>query len=206
MSPFGQPNPSYAAGVSTATVTPPPEFTAALRSLREVRYRPELTVDEAPAPQRLAPFAVALTADLIDGDDEIATGRLVLLHDPDGIEAWEGEFRIVTFVRAEVEIDVATDQLLAEVAWSWLVEALDDHGADHRALGGTVTRVSSETFGVLDDEGPRGQVEIRASWTPAVPPGRIGDHARAWCALIEQAAGLLPTPRGVAALGDRRRP
>ncbi|MFM8773542.1 MAG: DUF3000 family protein [Actinomycetota bacterium] len=37
-------------------------FDAALESLRRVRYRPELSIDEAPAPQRLAPQAVAITA------------------------------------------------------------------------------------------------------------------------------------------------
>ena len=206
MSPGGPPRGSYAARVSTAASSPPVTFTVALESLREVRYRPELSVDEAPAPQRLAPHSVALTADLFDdSDEEVATARLVLLHDPDGVESWEGDFRVVTFVRSDLEADVAGDPMLAEVAWTWLVEALADHGADHRALGGTVTRVSSVTFGVLDGQAPRSQVEIRASWTPTVPPDRLGDHARAWGALIEQAAGLVPTPRGVASLGQRHR-
>ncbi|MGA1699860.1 MAG: DUF3000 family protein, partial [Candidatus Nanopelagicales bacterium] len=64
-------------------------FDRALTSLRGVRLRPELTLDEGPAPQRLAPHAVALTSEFIEDDEEMASGRFVLLHDPDGVEAWD---------------------------------------------------------------------------------------------------------------------
>ena len=43
-----------------------PEFTEALEALRHVRLRPEVRITEVPAPQRIAPYAVALTADVID--------------------------------------------------------------------------------------------------------------------------------------------
>ena len=48
----------------------------------------------------------------------------MLLHDPDGHEPWEGTFRVVTFVRAELEPEIGADPMLAEVGWSWLMEAL----------------------------------------------------------------------------------
>ena len=43
---------------------------------------------------------------------ELGTGRLVLLHDPAGHEAWQGTFRVVTYVRAELEPEMAADPLL----------------------------------------------------------------------------------------------
>ena len=164
-----------------------------------MRYRPELSVEESPAPQRLAPHAVALTAEFVEGDEELASGRLVLLHDPDGVESWGGDFRVVTFVKAVLEPDLAADPLLTGVAWTWLQEALEPAGP-RAALGGTVTRVMSESFGTIGERDVSGQVEIRASWTPLCAPAEIGAEAEAWAALLAQAAGLLPLPQGVALL------
>jgi hypothetical protein len=182
------------------------DFEIALASLRQQRYRPELRIDEAPAPQRLAPHAVALSAEIPDPADpeggELATGRLVVLHDPDGVVSWEGTFRVVTFARAALESDLATDPLLPTVGWSWLEEALAAHDADTGALGGTVTRVTSEGFGSLADPGGlvTGQIEIRASWTPLGEPDGLGRHIQAWADLIATAAGLVPAGVGVTRL------
>ena len=52
-------------------------------------------------------------------EDEVATGRLVLLHDPDGQDAWNGTLRVVTYVAAELEPEMAGDPMLAAVGWSW---------------------------------------------------------------------------------------
>ncbi|MEO8829505.1 DUF3000 family protein, partial [Lapillicoccus sp.] len=63
----------------------PAEFARAISALREARLRPEVRLTEVPAPQRIAPYAVALTADVLtsaSGDEELASGRFVLLHDP----------------------------------------------------------------------------------------------------------------------------
>ena len=56
-------------------------------------------MEEAPAPQRLAPFAYAMTAAVVHDEDEIATGRLILLHDPVGHDAWEGTLRQLFIVK-----------------------------------------------------------------------------------------------------------
>ena len=53
----------------------------------------------------------------------MASGRFVLLHDPDGVEAWSGDYRAVVFIRATLEPDLATDPLLTGVAWAWLLES-----------------------------------------------------------------------------------
>ena len=173
-------------------------------AVRAVRTRPEVVLDEVPAPTRLASHALALSAEVRDRDGSpIGSGRLVLLHEPDGHEAWDGEFRMVTFVQAAVENDVATDPLLPAVGWSWLVEALDAHGLTSTAVGGTVTQVSNESFGALADQSSSAEVEIRASWTPVVGDdvaGGLAEHAQAWLDVLCTAAGLAPLPDGVVAL------
>ena len=55
---------------------------------------------------------------------DVATGRLVLLHDPAGQDAWDGTLRLVTYVTAELEPELASDPLLPAVGWSWLTDAL----------------------------------------------------------------------------------
>lgn len=173
-------------------------------SVRAVRTRPEVVLDEVPAPTRLASHALAMSAEVRDRDgEEIGTGRLVLLHEPDGHEAWDGEFRLVMFVQAAVEVDVATDPLLPAVGWSWLVEALDTHGLTYTAVGGTVTQVSNESFGALAHQASSAEVEIRASWTPLLGDDDaegLTEHAQAWLDVLCTAAGLAPLPDGVVAL------
>lgn len=184
--------------------TTPAEFERALASLRSAALRPEVTVEETPAPQRLAPHAVAMLGEVLEGDDELASGRFVLLHDPDGQEPWGGTFRIVSFVRASVEMEMATDPVLTEVAWSWLLEALDDRGAAWAAPSGTVTRTASQSFGSLQDRPPVGEVEIRASWTPL--DAGVGAHLQAWSDVLSHLAGLPPVPAGVTVLSRPRAP
>ncbi|MGQ0576865.1 MAG: DUF3000 domain-containing protein [Pseudonocardia sp.] len=183
----------------------PPLFRRAVASLQAIRPRPELRVTSVDAPPRLAPYtwAFGVEADaaagqpgeaLDDLDEPDTSGRLILLHDPAGQDAWAGVFRLVCFVQARLEPEQLGDDLLPVVGWSWLTEALDQHGADHLALGGTVTQTSSVRFGetarsagslLREDD-----VELRASWTPTGPDLR--PHAEAFCALVATAAGLPP--------------
>lgn len=179
----------------------PEEFLAAIARLRSTRLRPEVQLEEVPAPQRIAPHALAVSADVVVGDEELATGRFVLLYDPTGQEAWEGMFRAVTFVRAAMEAEVGADPLLGQVGWTWLQEALGDADAAHAAAGGTVTRVVSESFGALADRPPTVELEVRASWTPR---GDIAAHLHAWSTLLCTVAGLPPVPDGVSTLPRRR--
>jgi hypothetical protein len=179
----------------------PVEFQEAVAQMRAARLRPEVLCEQMPAPQRIAPYATALSADVtVDGDD-VGTGRIVLLHDPAGNDTWNGTFRCVAYARAEVPPELAADPFLAEVAWTWLVEALDAHGAGYAAPSGTVTKVASESFGGMAEEGGSAQLEIRASWTPE---GDIGPHVEAWGELLCTAVGLEPVPDGVTPLPGRR--
>ena len=188
-------------------VEPVPEtFVRALAALRSATPRPEVLLEETPAPQRLAPHAVALSADVLaphDPETELGTGRLVLLYDPAGHEAWEGTFRVVTYVRAELDHDMAADPMLPGVGWAWLTEALAGHAAGFTAASGTVTRVASESFGAISGEPSTAQIEIRASWTPL--DELFGAHLLAWCDLLCTTAGLPPEAPGVVTLPVRRR-
>jgi len=185
----------------------PEEFRVAVAQMREARLRPEIFCEEMPAPQRIAPFASALSADVtVDGED-VGTGRIVLLHDPAGNDAWEGTFRCVAYARAEIDPEMANDPLLGEVGWSWLSEALGAHGADYGAPSGTVTKVSSESFGSMADEDASAQLEIRASWTPVTGADgtmNLGSHVEAWAELLCTASGLPPVPEGVTSMPSRR--
>ncbi len=186
---------------------PPARFRAAVEQVRAARMRAEVLLTDVPAPQRIAPFATAVGADVsLDGDD-IGTGRLVLLHDPDGNDSWQGTWRCVTFVRADVDPEMVRDPLLSAVAWSWLVDAWQARDLDAAAPSGTVTAVLSEGFGGIESDGLTAQVEVRASWTPVggahglAPP--LGAHVEAWGDLLCCAAGLPPVPAGVLPLPPR---
>lgn len=190
-------------GPSTVTTD---AFTRAVAELRSVQPRREIAVSELSAPRGLAPFSYALGATVgaparagrTEPDaDEVATGRLVLLYDPAGQPTWQGTMRLVSYITAELEPDLAADSLLPEVGWSWLVDALDSHQAGYTALAGTVTQTTSTRFGSLAGPPPAADVEIRASWTPS-PGDVLGSHLQAWCALLASAAGL--PPPGVSAL------
>lgn len=193
---------------ATTDATPAPRaFRRAVADLSAAVWRPELSVEPIPAPQRIAPFAAAVTADVLVGEEEVGSGRLVLLHDPAGNAAWQGTFRCVTFARAEVDPEMVTDPLMGSVGWSWLVDALAAHSAEYTAPSGTVTSVTSESFGGMAEEAPRAEVEVRASWTPLLDDGvGLTPHLGAWAELLCTTAGLPPLPAGVVPMPSRRNP
>ncbi len=171
-------------------------FDEILAEIRAMSTRIELIVEEIPAPQKLAPFAYAMTADT---NDDVGTARFVLLHDPAGQEGWSGNFRCVTFVRAEVDDEMAADPIVASVGWSWLIESLEKFHCEYVQPSGTVTRVASASFGTLGEREDDSELEIRASWTP-INGDAIADHVRAWLDLLEHCAGLEPIQEGVTTL------
>ena len=186
---------------ATATVATPPEFRAALNTLSAVRLRPEIEIAELPAPAKLAPWSHALSATVFTAADgtESASGRLILLYDPDGVTAWDGCLRIVIFATAELDPEIASDALLPEVAWSWLTDSLAARSVPHTALGGTVTATSSSRFGDISGPQRTDDLEIRASWTAT--EADAGVHLAAFSDLLATAAGL--PPEGVATLRVR---
>ncbi len=189
--------------------------------------RPEFEISVAPSPSRLAPHACTLTASSVAADDEpgwqSASGRFVLLHDPDGVDEWQGCYRAVIFARCEVEAEMLADPLVHEVAWSWTLEALAPLRATQ--AGGTVTVSTGNSFGMMADRRPDGLIEVRASWTPGLDDDpmfsasassdteddtgsqrgdAIDDHVRAWIDVLARLAGLPPLPPGVPTVTARR--
>jgi hypothetical protein len=216
---------AMSASAALAAPRRPGAFDAATTALRDglASVRPDVAIRETTAPARVAPHAFALAAGLAGDEDDVASGRFVLLFDEAGHAAWEGNARLVCYARATVEPEVAADPMLPEVAWSWLVEALAAHGATARALGGTVTTTSSRRFGVLAPDGDSFDVEVRCSWTPdwaetAPAPGQAdgAPSQRPWTAadttadlhafadLLAAMAGLPPRLAGVVPLPERR--
>lgn len=176
-----------------------------MHELATATWRPELSVEEIGSPQRIAPYSVAIGAEVSERGDDLGTGRLILLHDPAGNDAWQGTFRCVSFVRADVDLEMVVDPLLPEVGWSWLIDALETHGASYTEAAGTVTAVYSRGFGEMAGRDDRAEVELRASWTPLLDDDRgLGPHLRSWEELLCQVAGLPPLPEGVVALTARR--
>ena len=191
------------------TVTPAADqFALTIEQISSALVRPDITLTQIPAPSRLAPFALTMTAEPTDIDSDAFSGRFVLLHDPDGVEEWGGTFRAVIFARAELESDLLNDDLVREVAWSWIVESTG--GLEITELGGTVTSNFGQSFGTLSDRPADGFVEVRSSWTPiedgsGVPLDNLGTHLAAWINVLVFAGGLVPLPEGVAHVAHARR-
>jgi hypothetical protein len=164
-----------------------------------------LDVTEIQAPGNLAPYSIALAADVSPArhatDSDLGTGRFILLYDPSAPEAWGGVYRVVCFVQAPLETDIGVDPFLADVAWSWLVDALAAKGAHYTAASGTATKIISTGYGELEDQGDGAQIEVRASWTPT--DADLASHVEGWGELLCMLAGL-PPAEGVSSLSARR--
>lgn len=183
--------------------------------------RQEFTWRTIPAPSRMAPSTWACTGEIVVHEDELASGRLVILHDPDGQESWDGTYRMVALVQAQLEAEFAIESMLGDVAWSWVTESLELHGAESRELGCTATRVVSQSYGALASRPSTVDVEMRVSWTPeppepaghaepAVPSEQttevdLGPHFAAWTAMLAAAGGLPPAPPRIAPIAPTHR-
>jgi hypothetical protein len=191
------------------TSAEPTQFREAVAAMNAAEVRSEIELGPIRPPQRLAPYSYALSAEVRRPEGEVvpevsegdAFGRLILLHDPDGAEAWDGTMRLVAFIQADLDPAEAVDPLLPEVAWSWLVEALESRSEHVTALGGTVTATTSVRYGDISGPPRAHQLEIRASWTATTLA--LGIHVEAFCEVLEHAAGLPPT--GVTDLSSRSR-
>lgn len=191
------------------TTAEPAQFREAVAAMTAAQVRSEIELGPIRPPQRLAPYSYALGAEVKHPETEIipersegdAFGRLILLHDPDGSEAWDGTMRLVAYIQADLDPTEAVDPLLPEVAWSWLVDALDARAEHVTALGGTVTATTSVRYGDISGPPRAHQLEMRASWTATSP--ELGTHVQAFCEVLEHAAGL--PPAGVTDLSSRSR-
>lgn len=183
----------------------PKEFAHALASAESAEFRTELEVTTIPSPEGIAPYSAAWSATVTpqareDGDQ--GTSRLVLLHDPSAPEAWSGVWRMVCFAKAPLDQTMSEDPLLPDVAWSWLTDALEVHGASFDRAAGTASTIVSTGLGEMASEVKGAEMELRASWSPG--SGAIKEHLEAWAEFVCMLAGFPPTPDGVATLRTSR--
>src|ERR1700761_8052830 len=194
---------------NAVTSTEPAPFREAVAAMNAVTARQEIELGPIRPPQRLAPYSYALGAEVKHPDVEVvpersegdAFGRLILLYDPDGADAWDGTIRLVAYIQADLDPSEAVDPLLPEVAWSWLVDALESRTDQVTALGGTVTATTSVRYGDISGPPRAHQLELRASWTELTHEARV--HVAGFCEVLEHASGLPPV--GVTDLVSRSR-
>jgi len=105
--------------------------------------------------------------------------------------------------QSPIDQDMGSDEFLPDVAWSWLIDALDTRQAQYVRSAGTTTTVLSTGFGDLASEGSGAQVEVRASWSPTTSD--LGPHLEAWSEFVCMLAGFPPTDDGVSHLQPGRR-
>ena len=81
--------------------------------------RDDILFEDSPAPRRLAPYATAIEAAAYrdEAEDEIGSGRLVLLYDPDGQPGWAGVFRLVAGPGADLD-----PAAYASCLYAWLAD------------------------------------------------------------------------------------
>jgi len=181
-------------------------FDEAVEQIRSLQFRDELSVREIPSPEHVAQRSFALAGDVLSHDTStdspFGSGRFILLHDPDSFDQWGAEFRIVCFAQAPLEIDIGEDEFIADVTWSWLMDALEERKARYSAPSGTATKIISTGFGSLHGHGSGAQVELRASWTPI--ESNFAKHAEAWAELLCLLAGLPHQAEGIPSLKQHK--
>ena len=182
------------------------EFVSTSQTLKFAAMRDELVIEQIPSPQNLASSSIAFSANIQDDSagvhGDMGTGRFILMHEPQDQEQWGGRFRIVCFVKSPLETDLGSDDMISDVSWDWLTEALARHGAEYANAAGTATRIISSGFGSLAGQSDHAELEMRASWSPV--GGDISRHFEAWQDLVCIMSGLPSVPEKVADLRSIR--
>ncbi len=195
----GQRNPTYAASVAARDPHSelPAGFAEAVASLQPVRLRAEIRLSEAPAPQRLAPFAVALTADV--------TARVATRKPPPAASSSctirpakrPGRDRpgsSPTCAPNSSRRWPAT-RSLADVAWTWLTEGAGP-AASRAGLPGARRHGHPRDVGLLRHDGRSAAGRARRV-TGVVDAGhrRPRPHLEAWATSSRPPPGWLRCPR-----------
>ncbi len=181
--------------------TEPGYFDALVESVLSASWPHGLDVQRIDAPQGLAPNAIAFSGDVTAGAGrhDKGTGRLIFLDDPTEPEGWGGRTRAILFAQSPIEPQLGGNEELAIVAWSWLTDSLTESGAGYSHPAATVTRVVSQGFGELAQQGRGSQLEVRASWSPV--DSDVRPHAEAWARFVLHVSGFDVQPDGVDSLG-----
>ena len=108
---------------------------------------------------------------------------------------------MITFAKSPLETNIGADELISDVAWAWLTEALQNRHADYIAEAGTATRIISSGYGSLATQADHAELEVRASWSPK--SYEIGQHLEAWQDLVCIMSGFAHLPQGVSSIAPR---
>ncbi|MBP3222890.1 MAG: DUF3000 family protein [Actinomycetaceae bacterium] len=168
----------------------PEDFTQAVTSLKNHIFPPEIHITQIPPPLHLAPYSVALHADITDTTTHtyLGEGSFVLLYDHEEQENWNGNMRITLFATTPIDPLLSEDPLLGEVTWSYLKDSFHHVNAAFHSLHGTVTKVYNETFSDVTSENSDAHIELRASLTPETP--NCASHLQGWSLLLSTLSGI----------------
>jgi hypothetical protein len=183
----------------------PAQFSAAALSLSEPLLRAELITSQIPAPEKIAPWALAFAAQAPNPADtpmNRGVGRIVFLHDPEQFDTWGSNMRVIAYGKSPLESDLGIEEDVAHFWWEELIRALKNHGVQYSHEAGTVTKMTSTGMGSLANDPTASEVEIRASWSPQQDD--LGPHLAAWQDLIAAMAGFGIDGEGVTRLTNSK--
>lgn len=170
------------------------DFQLAVMSLRQANIREGVSITEIPSPDKIAKYSVALAANIgIDAHEarsDQGTGRFVLLNSDETQDGWGGNYRIICFAKSPLETDIGQDELITDVCWAWLEDALRSRSAGYTAEAGTITRIISQGYGSISGHSDHAELELRASWSPT--DNNFSAHLEAWQDLLCMMSGLPP--------------
>jgi len=170
------------------------DFQLAVMSLRQATIREGVNITEIPSPDKIAQYSVALAANIgIDAHEnrsDQGTGRFVLLNSDEPQDGWGGNYRIICFAKSPLETDIGQDEMITDVCWAWLEDALRSRSAGYAAEAGTITRIISQGYGSISGHSDHAELELRASWSPT--DNNFSAHLEAWQDLLCMMSGLPP--------------
>lgn len=183
----------------------PAQFAAAALSLGQPILRSELNTSQIPAPEKIAPWALAFAAQAPNPADtpmNRGVGRIVFLYDPEQFDTWGSNMRVIAYGKSPLESDLGIEEDVAHFWWEELVRALKNHNAKYSHEAGTITKMTSTGMGSLSNDPGTSEVEIRASWSPQ--EDELGPHLAAWQDLIAGMAGFGIDGEGVTRLTSKK--
>jgi hypothetical protein len=184
----------------------PGDFQMALESLKNLKHRVELVVEEIESPRGLGEHAVSYAAELPNKATESANhgvGRIVFVYDESQSAIWGSNMRIIAYGKSPLAaVDRGVEEEPAPWYWALLIQSLKQNGAGYTHEAGTVSVLTSQGMGALADDAPTNQIELRASWSPT--DNNFLPHFNAWQDLIAALAGFSLEGESVTSISKRK--
>ena len=89
----------------------PAQFREAVAAMNAAQVRREIEIGSDSTTTAFSPYSYALGAEVKRDEAEMlperfngdAFGRLILLHNPEGADAWDGTMRLVAYIQADLD-------------------------------------------------------------------------------------------------------